>query len=103
VSHNANLHSLTVNGAQRVTDLGLGGAVMNSPDLRTLSVAGTSPKLTYGHFIPKVLELRNLQHLELKGVLLDLQDLEAHSRYVCRAALFAATQRMTHARANGNV
>ena len=103
-SHNADLFSLTINGAPRVTDIGIGGAVLNSPELRQLSIAGTNARATYGHFIPKVLELRHLQHLELKSTMLDLQDEDAgrvQSRCARAHTAFAAS-RLLRAHAAGS-
>jgi hypothetical protein len=77
VSHNTCLTSVVINGTFRVTDMGIAGAVMNSPELRTLSISGTNPHATFGHFLSKVLDLNHLQHLELKSTMKDLQGPDA--------------------------
>ena len=62
---------------------------MNSPDLRTLSIGGTNVHATFGHFLPKVLDLKNLQHLELKSVMKDLQGVDAaHQQGRCAPTSF---------------
>lgn len=90
VAHNADLVSMYVSIAPRVTDIGLGGAVAISPNLQTLSLQGTSLRATFGHFLPKVLELRHLQHLELKSTMLALQDMDP-ARVPHRCALMNLT------------
>lgn len=59
--------------------------MINSPELTMLSIAGTSPRATYGHFLPDVLSLRHLQTLELKGCMLDLQwdDSKGEAQQTC--------------------
>jgi hypothetical protein len=85
VAHRAKLEHITIKGTPRVTDIGLGAAAMQSPKLRTLSVAGTSPTETFGIFLSKVLALRQLEFLELKTPMLNLQDYQS-ARRQCAAA-----------------
>ena len=68
------LTHLSVTASPKVTDAGISAAVMASPGLTTLSVGGTSVSETYGHFLGKVLALKNLTKFEIKSQLLDMQD-----------------------------
>lgn len=74
VSTNTDLTFLSVNSCHSVTDAGISAAVLASPNLTTLIVRDTSLVETYGHFLGKVLALQNLQKLELRSQMIDLQD-----------------------------
>ena len=64
----ADLTDLTVSSAPHITGDGVARAVLESPNLTRLSLSdlGPSAHAACGCFLPRVLELRYLQALELK-------------------------------------
>lgn len=90
VATNTDLSFLSVNSCHSVTDAGISSAVMASPNLNTVIIRDTSPTESYGHFLGKVLALQNLQKLELRSHMLDLQDPspEVNPRLYGAACLF---------------
>jgi hypothetical protein len=87
---NTNLTHLSVTAAPKVTDAGISAAVMASPGLTQLSVGGTSVNETYGHFLSKVLALKNITKFEIKSQLLAMQ--ETPSRPCASSSIHAVPQ-----------
>lgn len=71
-SRATSLTAVAVSSAPSVTDAGIAAIALNCPALETLAVAGVGVAATYGHFLPKLLDLRHLRHLELDTPMLDL-------------------------------
>ena len=95
---NTGLTHLSITAAPKVTDAGISAAVMASPGLTSLNVGGTSVHETYGHFLSKVLALKNLTKFEVKSQLLDLQETSSRP---C-AAPIALTPTVSCAKDDGN-
>lgn len=80
------LHSMAVSSAHHVTDAGISAAAMAATQLTSLSIEGASASETVGHFLPKVLSLPSLAHLQLDTSLRDLEDLPPAATWCARRA-----------------